>query len=672
MAGADGVTISGAEASPTSPAAITGGIAGAGLTVDNLTVDGGLTFTAGDNTVSRSRVMSTGIGVHDVEVTVSRSAISSGGISAEPGSVTVSDSTISGGGVAAIFGTATVSDSTISGGGVAASYGTATVSHSAISGNMGDGISIYQGSVSVSGSTISGNTGDGIDGNPWSGITVANSTISGNGFGIEAVFGFSLSDTTISGNRGGGISAMYGPLNVTDSAVSDNGGAGITMSGCYVPGPCALTVSGSTVIDNSGDGIDAASIATVSASSILGNAGVGLRAGFGALVSASTVSDNRGGGLYVDGGRAGPDLQPGQAGGDIEVSGSTISGNTAPDGGGMYICDCGGLPSDIVISGNTVTGNSATDGGGIYIADLFGSISSPFGATISDNTISANTATDGGGIYNVANVTFSPALISDNTITANTVGEGGGGIYNVGNVAIALSTFSGNVAPQGNVVDNAAVPAPDRSTVLAVADIFDGSCQNQGAWNDGGYNVSSDGTCLAGGAGDVNYGSSLSEAGLLGPLVQNGGPTETMLPLAGNPAVELVPSGTSVVLDGASVSLCPVTDQRGVASLPGLACTAGSVQVVPTTLQLSISAPYQDNGVTVVSLWWAAPPGATSFSMTVNESTGIGPYSYTAIGLPQYGPGTSFIVQVEGATPMFGATFQVADNLGDVSNTVSY
>ena len=41
-----------------------------------------------------------------------------------------------------------------------------------------------------------------------------------------------------------------------------------------------------------------------------------------------------------------------------------------------------------------------------------------------------------------------------------------------------------------------------------------------------------------------------------------------------------------------------------------------------TTIQLHISAPYQDNGVTVVSLWWTAPPGATSFNLTVHESTG--------------------------------------------------
>ena len=92
--------------------------------------------------------------------------------------------------------------------------------------------------------------------------------------------------------------------------------------------------------------------------------------------------------------------------------------------------------------------------------------------------------------------------------------------------------------------------------------------------------------------------------------------------------------------------------------------------MLPTTLQLHISAPYQDNGVTVVTLWWAAPPAATSFSVTVYEKTAIGRFRYTTTGLPQLGP--PLIVQVEGATPLFSATFQVADNLGDVSNTVSY
>ena len=82
-----------------------------------------------------------------------------------------------------------------------------------------------------------------------------------------------------------------------------------------------------------------------------------------------------------------------------------------------------------------------------------------------------------------------------------------------------------------------------------------------------------------------------------------------------------------MVLDGDAVIPCPVTDQRGVPGSPGLACNAGSVQVLPTTLQLHISAPYQDNGVPVVTLRWAAPPAATSFSVTVHERTEIGRYS---------------------------------------------
>jgi hypothetical protein len=89
-------------------------------------------------------------------------------------------------------------------------------------------------------------------------------------------------------------------------------------------------------------------------------------------------------------------------------------------------------------------------------------------------------------------------------------------------------------------------------------------------------------------------------------------------------------------------------------------------------LQLYISAPYQDNGVTVVNLWWTAPPGATSFSLTAKENTGDGGFSYTATGLPQSGPSTPFIVQVEGDTTLFSATFQVTDNEGDTSNTVTY
>jgi hypothetical protein len=51
-----------------------------------------------------------------------------------------------------------------------------------------------------------------------------------------------------------------------------------------------------------------------------------------------------------------------------------------------------------------------------------------------------------------------------------------------------------------------------------------------------------------------------------------------MLPLAGNPALGVVPLNTNVKLNGRSVTLCPTIDQRGVHSAAGKACNAGAVQ----------------------------------------------------------------------------------------------
>lgn len=109
--------------------------------------------------------------------------------------------------------------------------------------------------------------------------------------------------------------------------------------------------------------------------------------------------------------------------------------------------------------------------------------------------------------------------------------------------------------------------------VWAAADIFNGPCAAKGTWNDEGYNVGADASCLKAGTGDVSHG-----AGLLGPLAHNGGPTETMVPLTGNPAIGVVPLNTHVLLNGRSVKLCPTIDQRGVHSPASKDCNAGAVQ----------------------------------------------------------------------------------------------
>ena len=201
----------------------------------------------------------------------------------------------------------------------------------------------------------------------------------------------------------------------------------------------------------------------------------------------------------------------------------------------------------------------------------------------------------------------------------------------------------------------------------AAADIFNGSCQQaSGTWDDEGYNVGSDGTCLSGSpaTGDVNYGLSLTS--LLGPLAANGGPTQTILPLAGNPAIAIIPNGTSVTLNGASVELCPTTDQRGVASVTGAPCNAGAVQFV---LPVAPAHSYQTNDGTALAEPAGglqtgvadANGGATSWTAQESQSgPSHGTVTVGSDGSFTYTPAPGFV----GADSF---TYTLTDNLGYTS-----
>ena len=172
-----------------------------------------------------------------------------------------------------------------------------------------------------------------------------------------------------------------------------------------------------------------------------------------------------------------------------------------------------------------------------------------------DSTFSGNSASGDGGA-------------TDN-------GDHGGSATGADTQTVWDTTFSGDTGGRGAVSDNG--DNGGSGTVYEAADIVDGSClQGSGAgssWVDGGYNAGSDASCEHGGTGD----STALTSAELGPLASNGGPTQTVLPLAGNPALGIVPASTSFTLNGNSVGLCPVTDQRGVASAAGT-CNAGAVQ----------------------------------------------------------------------------------------------
>jgi parallel beta-helix repeat protein len=122
------------------------------------------------------------------------------------------------------------------------------------------------------------------------------------------------------------------------------------------------------------------------------------------------------------------------------ISNNVVSGNSAGDGGGLFL-----QSSPTTLYKNTVISNTAEyGGGGVYVRES--------AATLSENTINANTAAgvygSGGGVY----VRQSAATLSGNTIDANTAQSNGGGIYldNSFNAMLDWNTVISNTAISGH------------------------------------------------------------------------------------------------------------------------------------------------------------------------------------------------------------------------------
>lgn len=212
----------------------------------------------------------------------------------------------------------------------------------------------------------------------------------------------------------------------------------------------------------------------------------------------STISDNTttgaGGGILAAGGSY--NVPPAL----LTLDSSTLSGNTAPygNGGGIF-----SFVGDLAFVNSTIAGNSASGtsgyGGGIYVKQNDQPI------TMRQTTIASNTAgSRGGGLMikqsGAGTVTF------DGTLFANTGAPFGGG----GNIGVTIGSIT--IAGSGNLE-------------------------------------------FSGTAGDINATfdtAPLTGDPLLGPLASNGGPTQTMLPGAGSPAIN------AIACAGA-----PPVDQRG-------------------------------------------------------------------------------------------------------------
>jgi len=330
------------------------------------------------------------------------------------------------------------------------------------------------------------------------------------------------------------VSLSSGQLNLEKSLIINGGGNGVKISG-----------NGSSrlfYIDKAGTNVT-----------------------FNKLTLSGGSTSGSGGAIYVLGSSV-----------TLKLANSTISGNTAANGGAIRVHH-----SLVYLNNSTVSNNFATSrGGGVSV--------SPGTLNLSNSTVSGNSAVSSGGAIAVAT---GRAFIAKSTLSANGAYTGGA-IESRGrsDVTLISSTISGNSAHIGGAIiahntsgvllagstvsSNSAtyiggIYARDSSYI----DLFNSIVANSGSADcaisaapaktrANVHNIIEDGSCAT---------SALMTDPKLGPLADNGGPTKTHALLPNSPAID---AGESLACNQPSTKL----DQRGEHRPAGVACDLGAFE----------------------------------------------------------------------------------------------
>jgi|GEM_PF-1200204 len=499
--------------------------------------------------------------------------------------------------------------------------------------------------VRITGSAFQKNSDSAIDNN-GAAITVTGSTFTGNsglcaqgsnpGGAITNAGTLSVSGATFSGNTAcsaGGAIANAGALTVTASTFSGNSagtdGGAISSSG----GAASLTVTGST-FDANGAKVDGGAVAgdatlnmadsTFSGNSAGTDGGAISSSGSAAslTVSHSIFTTNQ---AKVDGGAVAGDAT-------LNMVGSTFGGNTAGTDGGAI--SSSGSAARLTVTGSIFTTNQAQANGGAIAGD----------ATLNtaDSTFSGNSAGADGGAIDAAG----SAGVYASTFSGNG-GADGGAIVNRGALTVANTTFDANTARfTGGAIDNAGRLFVFGATLAAGRAADGGNLFGGGQLEN---TIVADATagqnCSGGGVsgsydlqfGDPSCGSTITGwlygSPQLGPLQNNGGPTETMALGTGSAAIRL---GDPTVCAAPPVN---GLDQRGYPR-PTSVCDIGAYEATPPSAADSPTAFYR-----VVPTPIAPPgslaPGQTA-AVTVDVETAAGaPAAYAPVYLSLTGAGSA-------------------------------
>lgn len=324
-----------------------------------------------------------------------------------------------------------------------------------------------------------------------------------------------------SGGEGGAIFLVTGPTYISNSIITANKantGGGITAIGGQ------LTIISSQVTNNQayfGGGVFTEYVTNINVTT---------------LISDTDFSRNEalteGGGILN--------------GGEMKIVNSRLIENSAGLKNQGSLCGGAilnsGKYSNLLIESTEIRKNSAKRGGGVcneYSATL----------EIVDSLLAGNTATgmeyfeDGGGA--ISNNDNSHVTITNSTLGKNEAAGRGGALYIFGEADLVNVTLNQNSAgvEGGGIFPNLSV---NLANSIVANNGIGGDCAGQ--VNSQGHNIDSDGSCGLNAPGDQN-----NTDPLLGPLQDNGGPTDTFALLILSPAI-----------DTGDDSVCPATDQRGV------------------------------------------------------------------------------------------------------------
>ena len=310
-----------------------------------------------------------------------------------------------------------------------------------------------------------------------------------------------------------------------------------------------------------------------------------------ASVSRVTLTNGNGSGGQVLGGGA----VHVAFGTSLALIDSAVTNSSSPQGGGIY------TNGDLQLTRVTVSGNQAN-----------GAAGGPPGA--------------GGGVYHSSNNDpVRIVVLTASTISGNSTNGTGGGINSLnGILGLQSSTVAANTAASGSGIFKPGSGTAIQDSIIAASS--GAACAGAGvATFVGSNNLATDATCAV---------ATVSNPAI-GPLANNGGPTNTHALGATSPAIGAASS---------AANRCTGTDQRGIARPQGAACDIGAFEYVVPRLRVETQVVNNHGGTrdpadfTVHVRAGADVPGSPQpgSATGTNYTLGGGAYTVAADALARY------------------------------------